>query len=180
VIKVIGFHFRKYFLIPIFALILVSCATTTPQAPFNADAVRNGVYQSKWALIGKAKLTQGIYQESFIPGSSTQISIRLADPMAFGDLNGDRVEDAAVILISKPGTTGTYYDLAAVLNVNGAPYHIATEPLGDSIQVKSLAITSGVIAVEMVIHGPRDPLCCPTVPVTRTYRLQGNQLVPAQ
>ena len=61
----------------------------------------------------------------------------------------------------------------------GSPYHVATEPLGENIQVKSLSMTAGVIKVEMVVHGSRDPLCCPTLPVSRSYRLKGNELVPA-
>ncbi len=161
-----------------FALILFSCATPSSKGPLTSDALMNGVYQAKWSLIGKVKLTNGIYTESFIPGSSTQIVVKLGEPIAMGDLNGDGVDDAAVILISNPGTAGTYYDLAAVVNIEGVPYNIAGDPLGESIRVKSLSVTAGVIKVEMVAHGPRDPLCCPTLPVTRNYRLQGNQLVP--
>jgi hypothetical protein len=160
-------------------LMLVSCATPTPKGPLTTDALMNGVYQSKWALIGKVKLTNGICRESFIPGSSTQIVVKMAEPIAIGDLNGDRLDDAAVILISNPGTTGTYYDLAAVINVDGMPYNITTESLGENIQVKSLSMTSAVIKVEMVVHGPRDPRCCPTLPVSRSYRLKVNELVPA-
>jgi hypothetical protein len=171
--------FHKLFLLTSIALMLVSCATPAPKGPLTTDALMNGVYQSKWALEGKVKLTNGICTESFIPSSSTQIVVKMAEPVAIGDLNGDRVDDAAVILISHTGTTGTYYDLAAVVNVEGTPYHIATEPLGESIRLKSLTMAEGVIKVEMVTHGPRDPLCCPTLPVTWSYRLQGNQLVPA-
>jgi len=162
-----------------FALMLVSCATPAPKGFLTTDDLMNGVYQSKWALVGQVKLTNGICTESFIPSSSTQIVVKMADPIAIGDLNGDQLEDAAVILISNPGTTGTYYDLAAVVNVEGMPYHIATEPLGENIQVKSLTMSQGVIKVETVVHGPRDPLCCPTLPATGSYRLQGRELVPA-
>jgi hypothetical protein len=172
--------FQRLFFVTTLLLMVVSCATPTPKGPLTTDALMNGVYQSKWALIGKVKLTNGICRESFIPSSSTQIVIKMAEPIAIGDLNGDRVDDAAVILISNPGTAGTYYDLAAVVNVDGVPYNIATESLGEDIQVKSLSMTSGVIRVEMVVHGPRDPLCCPTLPVTQSYRLQVNQLVPAK
>jgi hypothetical protein len=168
------------FVIAAVGLILLSCAATTkPQGPLTSEVLMNGVYQSTWSLIGKVKLTNGICMESFIPSSSTQIVVRMGEPIAIGDLNGDKVDDAAVILISNPGTAGTYYDVAAVLNVGGVPYNIATEPLGENIQVKSLSITSGVIKVDMVAHGPRDRLCCPTVAITRTYKLQGNQLGPA-
>ncbi len=167
------------FFIAAVGLMLLSCATT-PQGPLTTDALKNGVYQSKWALVGKVKLTNGISTESFIPSSSTQITTRMGEPIAIGDLNGDRLDDAAVILISNPGTTGTYYDLAAVVNVEGMPNNIDTASLGESIQVKSLSIKNGVINVDMLVHAPQDPLCCPTVSVNQSYRLQGNQLVPVK
>ena len=94
-------HFQKLFFMTTLVLMLVSCATPAPKGPLTTDALMNGVYQSKWALIGKVKLTNGICRESFIPSSSTQIVVKMAEPIAIGDLNGDRVDDAAVILISQ-------------------------------------------------------------------------------
>ncbi len=165
----------------IVGLMLFSCtAAIQPQGSLTSEALMNGVYQSTWSLLGKVKLTNGISTESFIPSSSTQIVVRMGEPIATGDLNGDKVDDAAVILISNPGTAGTYYDLAAVLNMGGTPYNIAIEPLGQNIQVKSLSITSGVIRVDMMVQGPRDPQCCPTLAVTRNFKLQGNQLAPVR
>jgi hypothetical protein len=112
-----------------------------------------------------------------LAGLIHEIDVRLGDQIAMGDLNGDRVEDGAVVLISNPGTSGTYYDLAVVVNLRGYGFNVASEALGEGIQVKAVAIVSEVIKVEMVVHGPHDPHCCPTLPVTKTYRLQGPELV---
>jgi len=38
-------------------------------------------------------------------------------------------------------------------------------------------IESGEITVDMVTHGPDDPMCCPTVEATQKYKLQGDTLV---
>jgi len=75
------------------------------------------------------------------------------------------------------GGSGTFIDLATVLNQDGAPKHVATVNLGDRVQVKSIAIEPGVISLEMVTHGPDDPMCCPSQNVTEKYKLQGDQLV---
>jgi len=40
-----------------------------------------------------------------------------------------------------------------------------------------LSITGGQIDVGMLSHGPDDPMCCPTQQESRTYVLQGAQLV---
>ncbi len=156
------------------SLLLGACATPKPQ-PFTADAVRNADFDSSWAAFGHARLSDGIYKEKFNPDSPTEIVIR-SDLIVMGDLDGDGVADAAVLLISNPGQSGTFYDLAAVINDRGIPRHIDTVHLGDRVKVKSISIQSGTIRVEMLAHGPKDPLCCPTVEVTRTYKLDAHKL----
>jgi heat shock protein HslJ len=49
--------------------------------------------------------------------------------------------------------------------------------LGDRAKIRSLAIQDGQIALEMVTHGPDDPMCCPTQIVRNTYALEGDELV---
>ena len=105
-----------------------------------------------------------------------ELVIRLAD-MAFGDLDGDGVEDAVVVLVTDPGGSGTFYDLVAVVNRDGEPEHIATASLRDRANIQTLSIKVGHIVVEMTIHGPDDPMCCPSQLVQNTYALEGNQLV---
>ena len=156
------------------SLLVGACATTKPQ-PFTADAIRNADYDSPWAAFGHARLSDGIYREKFNPDSPTEIVIR-SDLIVMGDLDGDGVPDAVVLLISSPGGSGTFYDLAAVVNYRGIPKNIDTVPLGDRVKVKAISIQSGTIKVEMLAHGPKDPMCCPTVEVTRTYKLDAYKL----
>ena len=54
--------------------------------------------------------------------------------------------------------------------------HVQPAQLPD-IKLKSVAVKSGEIIVEMTKHGPKDPLCCPTQEVTQVYTLQGEKLV---
>lgn len=158
------------------AVVSSGCATPKKPQPFTVEGLRNAEYFSLWPAMGRAKLANGFYREKFNPGSSTEIVIRMSDHVAMGDLDGDKVEDAAVILISTPGGSGTFYDLAAVVNAGGVPSHVDTEPLGDRVKIKSLTISSGTILLDLIVHGPKDPMCCPTVEVTRRYRLEGNKL----
>jgi hypothetical protein len=96
---------------------------------------------------------------------------------AFGDLNGDGVDDAAVILIESSGGSGNFRYLAAVINQGGAPVNVATQFVGDREQVQAIRIDGNEITLEMVAHGPDDPMCCPTQEVTKVYQLQDDQLV---
>jgi len=171
--------FMKSLVVSIVFLILSACTglQQNQQGTLTVEALKNAQYENRWSYSGRVALVDGIYREKFSPGSTTEIVVRLSDQTALGDLNGDQVEDGAVVLISNPGTSGTYYDLAVVVNLKGYGFNVASEALGEGIQVKSIAIVSEVIKVEMVVHGPQDPKCCPTLPVTRSYRLQGIELV---
>jgi uncharacterized protein (DUF2141 family) len=153
-------------------------ATPTATPPLTLDALKNAEYQSEFPASKKAKLTDGKYQEDIVPGSATKLNIVLYPTAVFGDLNGDGVEDAAAVLVADPGGSGTFYYLAAVVNQNGTPKHVASVLLGDRVRLKSISIQSGEIAVNMVQQAPGDPMCCPTMEVTQKYKLQGDKLVP--
>ena len=141
------------------------------------EALKNTEYSSDNATGGKAKLTDGVYREKYDANSATELVVTLTEPVAYGDLNGDGVEDAAVVLVADPGGSGTFYFLSAVLNDNGKPKSVSTVLLGDRIKLKDLAITAGAIAANIVTQGPGDPMCCPTQDETLTFKLQGGTLV---
>jgi hypothetical protein len=159
---------------------LVACGPKTPEPPppLTVEMLKNAEYHSEWPAEGVAKLTDGEYEEEIVPGSASKLVIMVyPDMYAFGDLNGDGVDDAAVVLATSGGGSGTFISLEAVINDQGTPQHVASAELGDRARVESVAIESGEITVELVTHGPDDPMCCPTVEATRKYKLQGDTLV---
>jgi hypothetical protein len=118
---------------------------------------------------------EGGYEYRTTPGAAP-IKLKVVGPNAFGDLNGDGREDAAVILAQDLGGSGTFMTLAAVLSDQGIPRYQAGTNLGDRVKVEAVSIKGGVILVTLVGHGPDDPMCCPTQKVTRSFRLEGNKL----
>ena len=62
----------------------------------------------------------------------------LSDAVAFGDLDNDGYEDAAVVTITDPGGSGTFYDLAVVMEEGGQPVNVAIAPLGDRVQIQAV------------------------------------------
>lgn len=168
--KVINFLFLT-------ALMLQMVACHAARQTLTANELRSGEYRSAWSSKGKIRLRDGIYQEKIAPDSATELVVRLTDKIAFGDLNGDGVEDAAVILVSDPGGSGTFYDLAAVINREGKAEYAASVFLGDRVKVEKIDIRSGQIVVKMVIHHRTDLRCCPSLRVEQEYGLQGDELV---
>jgi len=142
-----------------------------------AAALPNLQYQSFITESGLAPLVDGEYREAAAPGSESETVVVLTDFTTTGDLNGDGVPDAAVVLATNSGGSGVFIDLAAVVVEDGQPVNVAITPLGDRVQINSLTIQDGQIVVDMVTHGPDDPMCCPTQQVVETYELQGYELV---
>jgi len=142
-------------------------------------ALKNATYTVQGPPNGVATLINGTFQVPAAPGSASKITVTLLDqPILFADFTGNGTRDAAVILSVETGGTGVFKYLAIVENQNGVPKNVATTFLGDRVVVQNLTDKgNGTIAVDMLVAGPGEPLCCPTQHVTQTYRLQDNQLV---
>jgi len=163
------------------------CAPASASS-LSMEALKNATYPSQLEEGSTITLTNGRYEgEPFVEGGASRPVVILVEPVAFGDLDGDGVEDAAVILAANAGGSGTFISLEAVRNEGGEPVHLANYLLGDRVQIESLATVSpvgsnhrvegGQILLEMITHGPSDPMCCPTQQVVQTYALRGDELV---
>jgi hypothetical protein len=104
----------------------------------------------------------------------------LEEHVAFGDLDGDGVDDAVVVLVSSGGGSGLFYNLVAVRQRNGIVETPAVKSLGDRIMINQINITNRIVTVDMITHGPHDPSCCPTERQVLKLKVQGSEFVPAQ
>ncbi len=101
--------------------------------------------------------------------------------VAYGDLNGDGIADAAVRLTVNTGGSGVFNYLVTMVSRDGISQQAASVLLGDRVKVNSISIGDGVITVDEIVQGPDEPLCCPTQPKTVKYRLiDGNLQEVAQ
>lgn len=158
-------------------------ATMVPTVPsktaaaLTLDMLQNTEYASEFTASKKAKLVGGKYEESAAPGSASKVLVTLVpQPLAFGDLNGDGVDDAAVILATNAGGSGTFIFLNAVLNDKGVARFASSISLGDRVQPNTITITGGVITVDETRHAPSDPMCCPTQQATLKFKLVDGKL----
>lgn len=143
-----------------------------------ADQLKNASYQLVFQDSHKTvQLTNGIYQNGSDPASPDYADVTLTEQMAFGDLNGDGIGDAAVLLAENYGGTGVFVSVIAMINQNGKPAQAAAEMLDDRPMINSISIKDGQIFLDAVTHGPNDPGCCAAQPVKQTYRFVGGKLV---
>ena len=95
------------------------------------------------------------------PGSATKIRTSVFGKPAYGDLDGDGDDDAAVLLVQEPGGTGTFYYVAAALNVNGLYRGTNAILLGDRIAPQNVAIRNGLVVANYADRRPEEPMSAP-------------------
>jgi len=148
----------------------------TAQSGITVTRLENATYQSEWTKEETAPLTDGKYSEEIVPGAASKIEVALGDRMGFG-FGPDGKPFAAVVLFTNSGGSGTFIDLGVVVEESGTLVNTAVTSLGDRVQVQSLGVEGEKIVVEMVTHGPDDPMCCPTQLVRNVYALGDGTLV---
>jgi hypothetical protein len=98
-------------------------------------------------------------------------TVVLSPPAATGDLNGDGQDDAAALLYQNTGGSGTFGWLAAMVDVGGTLTNTDTIFLGDRVGVNAMTIENGEVSLDVITHGPNDPMCCPTLNAQWSYKL---------
>jgi hypothetical protein len=163
-----------------FAMILDSCSGVQRKKEAHSgltiEKLRNAEYQSAYMTDGKARLTDGICRKKIMEDSAAEIVVRLTENIAFGELNWG-LNAAAVILQTDTGGSGAFTDLAIVINDEDTLENVASVFLGDRVKVQSLVIENGQVVLQIITHGPHDPMCCPTREVTKNYGLRGHRLI---
>lgn len=140
---------------------------SAPAVGLTTDALKNSSYLSPFCQ-KTIQLADGKYAASDDTGAC---SVTLLPEIAFGDLNGDQVEDAAVLLAENGGGTGTFVSLVVIAS-NGEKYEQAGSfAIDDRPVIHSLAIVDGEILLEATIHGINDTMIEPTFSVKETFGL---------
>jgi len=129
---------------------------------------------------GPITLSEGKWRgEPFVEGGASAPAAGLVGNFRVeGDLDGDGADEAVVLLWSSDGGSGTFNYIAVMgRGADGAAVNLATAELGDRVRVVSAEILDGKIILDMVQHGPEDPMCCPAQKVRRTFELTGSELI---
>jgi len=147
---------------------------TVAVPPLTAEMLRNGTY-----LLPESGETVTLVDGKYDRAESMEniLHVTLMDPIAFGDLNGDGAEDAAIVLSENMGGTGFFMSVVAIRNNGGSPLQGPSRFLDDRAALNGMVVIGGRIVVDAMIHSFDDPLCCPTFPVVETLRLIGDRLV---
>jgi len=153
-------------------LLVLLCACTPDDVPppetpteLSAAVLRSASFTSLYVEEGEVLLDGGIFEDT-----ARRVVVFFQPEYAVGDLDGDGSPDAAVVLATETGGSGTFVDLAVVLNRDGRPENVATAFLGDRVPVDRIRIVDGEIQVDLTMHGPADPILLPGCPSSNLLR----------
>jgi hypothetical protein len=159
-------------------------------APLVADApvkdqaltrrqLENATYTVEDVTGNRAPLVNGHFQDTPVePGAATRTEVTLVEPIATGDLDGDGLPDSVVLLAINPGGSGTFIELAVVLNDKGNPRHIGSASLGDRVKVRSISIQNRIVTVDLLTQGKEDAAPDPKFGEIRRFVVRDGKLMP--
>lgn len=157
------------------SLALLGGSQVRPQAAWTETEIKNLASNYEYCLFdgSRYRLKDGQYEAG--TGLDDYVSLKLA-ALAVGDLNADGPPEAAVILVSNFGGSGSFYELTVLVNRGGDWQQTNNLELGDRVEVKELVITDGEIRLNLLVPGPDDPSCCPSQPKSLLFRLVAGRL----
>lgn len=148
-----------------------------PAAGISVDQLKNAQHQ-----LGtrdnrvSVQLTDGKYQQGTDTTTADYASIALTDFVAFGDLNGDGINEAAAIVYENYGGTGIFAMLTIYSEQNGLPVFLTSTLIDDRPIINNISIENGEVYLDATTHDFDDPFCCPTLVTTRRLALVSGQL----
>lgn len=141
------------------------------RTPLDSLMFHSSVYTDSPVL-----LKHGVYQVPAAPGSASMVVVQLTDKQAFTTMDGNAI--GVAVLVTSTGGTGTYYELALLSKSPQGWVNDDTVLLGDREEVKTVDFDGQRVEVVMATHAPKDPMCCPTLEVTKRFVVENGKLVP--
>lgn len=154
------------------------CATAPAPADLSLDVLKNLSYTGISADGSAMALRAGRWEgEPPEPGSAAVPTLDFAGELvARGDLDGDGLAEAVVVLDSWAGGSGVFSYIAVVSGRTGKALNTATQLLGDRVQLRELRIDDGRVVVDLRGPGPDDPSCCPSMSIRQVWTLRDGKL----
>jgi len=125
----------------------------------------------------KVTLVDGISKTDIVPGSVEKLETTVFEKPAVGDLNGDKKNDSALLLVQDSGGTGLFYYLVAVVSDAGVVKNTNSIFIGDRIDPVSILIEDGKVKLSYIDRNVDEPMTAePTVKITKYLEVKNNIL----
>lgn len=124
-------------------------------------------------------LVNGKAEKEISSGSASKIEVAVWGEPVKGDLTGDGINDAALIIAYSAGGSGTFYYIAAAMNGSDSGKTVGTNAilLGDRIAPQNTSISDGEIIVDYADRRKNQPMITqPSIGITRRFRVENSSL----
>lgn len=149
----------------------------TPTATNILSTPENAIYMIDNNLV---ILKNGVSEQQ-LSGSATKITTRIFGKPIYGDLNGDGVKDAALMLEYDPGGSGTFYYVVAAINEKDEFHGTNAIFIGDRIAPQNIQIEGSTIIANYVDRKPGEPLIVqPSIGISKYFYFNGSILKEKQ
>jgi hypothetical protein len=140
-----------------FTLFFLSCSS------YHFNDFKNLRYESEWASENSILLKDG-------NGLEQKTNFTLLKPLYSGKYLGKTY--FALVLVTSPPGSGVFRDLAIFTPSIEGVKQVKSFHLGDRVKVKKVFFEGEFIMVTMLTHAKSDPMCCPSLLVTKKYPIE--------
>jgi hypothetical protein len=147
--------------------------------PMTVELLKNSEYLIPSAYGTPVQLEEGVYEDRSDPNATLFVRL-LEENIAYGDVDGDGLEDAVIPFATNTGGSGVFMDIIVVSGESGTVGQLASAFLGDRVVLNSITAAPGIVTVNMIVSGPNDPSCCPTLEVTVPFIYENGTLTPGE
>jgi len=125
------------------------------------------------------RLKNGRFKQGSTPDDFLNVVL---DGHLIGDLDNNGTDDAVAVLASNTMGSGVFFELTALVADMESDVVRQTHSviLGDRIKVNAIGMESGQITLDLTVHKPEDPSCCPSQKIKKRFILIENRLVEVQ
>ncbi len=127
---------------------------------------------------GPITLKKGLNEQEIAPNSAVVQETTLTDTTEYGDINGDKKDDAVVVLMQTSGGSGVFIYLAAY--VSGPVNYKGTNAIfiGDRIEPQSVSIKNSLVTLNYLDRKTNEPFSSkPTISMTQQFTYKNGELV---
>lgn len=168
---------------------LAGCEVPAGLTPVQAEAVSCAPAQAEPQITAEPSaaapvesvINEALARDAFIFNQSEEdVEARR---FAEGDLNGDGLSDKAVLFVLQATDGGNGYatHLAVFAREAGALAYADSLPVsGYGEGVQDFTVQEGSVAMKILVQGPDDATCCPSVEKNVSYVLQNGKLIEAK
>ncbi len=154
-------------------------------------SLTNRIYQNYNLIINEARIKNHRYYLNFAKkyiqlkdgkfkqegNPNDYLKVELVDYL-ITDFDGNMTDDAVLVLATSPMGSGVFYELTTLISDTEDDFIRQGQSvlLGDRVKINSISVKEGQINLDMIVHKPGDPSCCPTKKIVKQFYLTDGNL----